>query len=137
MSNRLMRPFLLLIPQCRLLVQLAHLLRVGGLQAREQHFAEEGMKAIPAPLLVKGNQKKVGALQHFQHLLTGLLPGQRLTEVCIHALKHRRLEQEALLGLRQGIKNLLLYIIEKKAMTACKCLERGCSSLVSLQGESR
>ena len=36
------------------------------------------MKAIPAPLLVEGNKKEIGTLQRLQHLLTGLLPGQRL-----------------------------------------------------------
>ncbi len=83
------------------------------------------MKAIPAPLLVERNKKEVGPLQRLQDRLAGRFPGQRLTDLGIHPGEHGRLEQETLLHLRQWLKDLLLHIIQDKAMTAGKRLDKG------------
>jgi len=65
------------------------------------------------------------ALQLLQDRLASRFSGQRLADLGIHAVKHRRLEQEALLLLGQGLKDLLLHIIQDKAMTAGKRLDKG------------
>ncbi len=83
------------------------------------------MEAIPAPLFVERNEKEVGTLQRLQHLLTGLFPSQRLAHLGIHAIKYGRVQQEALLYLRQRFQDLFLHIIQDKAMTASKLLDKG------------
>src|SRR5215472_3999989 len=95
------------------------------------------MPPIPTPLLVERDQEEIRPFQRLQHLLTVRLPGQRLADLGVELVKHRRGQQEALLRLGKRLQHLVLNKIQDSALTATKPVEKGGHIVASAQSEGR
>ena len=76
--------------------------------------------AVPASLLVQRDHKQVRTVEGFQHRLTPLLVGDRITECTTEALQDRGVQQKRLHGGGLPREHLLTEVIQHEAMTAGK-----------------
>ena len=96
------------------------------------------MQAIPASLLVQGNEEEVGSLQEREHLLAGPssgLGGHRLAHRSLQAREDGGVKQKVAHGRWQMRQDVLLHVVQEIALAAGKCLQKRCAILALLHSE--
>src|SRR5215217_1845223 len=99
-------------------VQLGYQLRMGPLQAGAEQIGEQVVEAIPAALLVQGDEEQVGPLERLERVLTARGAGDGIAEGTAPALQDRGLEQECPHRLGLELQDLLTQVVEDEAMGA-------------------
>jgi len=89
---------------------------LGPLQLGTEEVAEQVMEAVPAALLVQGNQERVGALQLLEQILAVGPAGDRVTERTAEPLQDRGLQQEPPHPVRLTVEDLLAEIVQDVPM---------------------
>ena len=93
---------------------------------------------IPAPLVVQGHEKQIGALKRFQDVLPVGIAGESVTQRPAELVKNGRFQQKFLHIIRLLLQHLLHQIIQHKAVAAGEGADEiGRVGLVALQGERR
>ncbi len=82
-------------PQRRLGVQAGHQGRVLGLQTLPAQLLDESVVAVPAAMVVEGDQRYAGGLQALERLGPTGRPGEVLGQARVHALDDAGQEEEA------------------------------------------
>src|SRR5512141_1466410 len=100
-----------------------------------QDICEEMMIAKPTPLIVKRRQKKIVALQFFQHHLAVRASCERIAKRCIQPFENGGLNKEALGAFRLSGEHFIGEIVQNKAMTSGECLDKTGQILTTAQGE--
>src|SRR5579859_605896 len=111
---------------------------LAGLQTSAESLTKEVMIAIPLPPGIQWDAKEVGLIQRLQHLLARLWGGQGsdcLAYGGIHTREDRGLQQKVLERARQLGEQVLLHIIQHKAVGPSKVLHEGGTVLAGAQGE--
>src|SRR6266508_5797611 len=126
MAHRITDQSILLVPGSGLSMQFRHPLGIDGLQAGEEQIGKEMMVAIPVALLIERDQEQVGSFQVFQHLLSIVAIGERITQWATELLKNRGLEEESSHIVGLSLKYLLSQVIENVAMATPELLNKPC-----------
>src|SRR3972149_6365127 len=116
-------------------MQAGYLLRLRLYQVRLQHIGEKVMIAIPLALVVERDDKQVSALQGSQHSPAAILCGHGVTQGTTQAVENGGLQQEIAHALGLAFENLPGQIIEHKAVTAGKGLDKTGGVGAPLHGE--
>ena len=114
-----------LIPVGRAQVQERDLLRVVLLQPRAQQLAEEVVVAEPLPLVIQGDNEKVGSLEALDEFLDSraVHAGHCLAQLGVEPFKQRGLEEKSLNVFRLAGDDFLGQKIQDEAVTAGKRLD--------------
>jgi hypothetical protein len=113
----------LFAPGGRPSMKLRHRVRMGPPETGPQEIAEQMMEAVPATLLVEGNEEQVGAFQLFEHLLAIGIPGESVAELAAEPLQDGGPEQEGPHPLWLALEHLLAQVVEHVAMGSTEAFQ--------------
>ena len=105
------------------------------MQPLPQQLGEEMVIAVPAPLVVQGDDEQVGVLE----VLQGLLPGgcgvghHGITERAAEPIEDGRAQQEGLDGLGLPLEDLLEQVVEHEMVAAGERRDEAGDVLAALQ----
>ncbi len=85
-----------------------------------QQVGEQAVVAVPAPLVVQGDDEQVGALEMLERLLAGGRGVEQhgIAQRAAEAIEDGRPQQEGLDGLGLPLEDLLDQVVEHEAVTA-------------------
>ena len=107
-----------LVPGCRVAVQIRHAAGLLFLQAGAEQVGEQVMVAPPAAHLIQRDQEEAGPLRLLQQRLAALAAGDSIAQRAAEPVEHRRLEQEDPHLLVLPLEHLLSQIVKNVAMAA-------------------
>ena len=109
-----------LVPGCRVAVQIRHAAGLLFLQAGAEQVGEQVMVAPPAAHLIQRDQEQAGPLRLLQQPLAALAAGDRIAQRAAEPVEHRRLEREDPHLLILPLEHLLSQIIKNVPVAAGK-----------------
>jgi hypothetical protein len=125
MPNRVVDQAVPFVPGCGSAMQLRFLSSLDPVQPGAEEIAEQVMEAVPAALLVQGDQEQVGALECLEHVLAVGIAGDRVTKRAGETLEDRRPEQERPHPVRLALQYLLAQVVEDVAMSSRERTQEG------------
>src|SRR3990170_545381 len=93
-------------------------------QVRLENFGEEVVITIPLALIVERDEEQVTSLQGFQHSPAAILCGHGVTQGTTQAVENGGLQQEIAHALGLAFEDFPDQIVEHKAVTASKSLDK-------------
>ena len=99
-------------------VEVGHPVRLLGGQTSAEGVGEQVVVAVPATLVVEGDDEQVVALQRLEHRLPVGRTRERVAQRAGHLVQEGRLEHEAAHVLGLAAQHLLDQVVEDEAMAA-------------------
>ncbi|HZK48327.1 MAG TPA: hypothetical protein VFD74_01835 [Thermoleophilia bacterium] len=118
MTDRVGSRTVLLVPLARPPVQSGQPIRLLLEHVCPQDIGEEVVIAIPATLVIEGNNEQVAALQALEHPWAMLLPGDGVAERTAQRVENGGLQQEVARALRLALKNLFDQVVQHETVAA-------------------
>jgi hypothetical protein len=108
---------------------------LGLHQSGTEEIAEQMMEAVPAALLVQGNQEQVGPLEVLQHVLAIGAFGDRAAQWTTQPLQDGGSEQELPDPVGLSLEHLLAQVVEDVAMGSGEGVQKSVGFRVVAQGQ--